>query len=52
MRISRLLAAALLTALAVGVTVQLGVADGRAGSPAELGYININNSVLPSPKPV
>ncbi|MBT2449986.1 hypothetical protein J7F03_23500 [Streptomyces sp. ISL-43] len=51
MRISRPLAAALLTALAVGVAIQLSEADGHTGPPAQLGYININTQVLPSQQP-
>ncbi|MFF1411923.1 hypothetical protein ACFVX6_19435 [Streptomyces sp. NPDC058289] len=48
MRVSRLLAAAVLTALAAGIAVQLGEAAGQGDSPAQLAYININTQVLPS----
>ncbi|MFE9560213.1 hypothetical protein ACFYM0_03810 [Streptomyces sp. NPDC006487] len=51
MRVSRLLAAAVLTALAAGIAVQLGESAGQADSPAQLGYININTQVLPSQQP-
>lgn len=51
MRVSRLLAAAVLTALAAGIAVQLGESAGQADSPAQLGYININTQVIPSQQP-